>query len=83
MASYARENLIRTLELSAELPAQAHRAFLPLIDAELYLEDLQKYNFEVFDKQLNAQSYVHLPLRLQKAAANGKFTHYDLKHYAT
>lgn len=69
------------MELAHELPEQAHRAFLPLVDAELYLEELQRYNFEVFDKKLNSPSLFKLPLRTRKAAASGLFTHYDLKHY--
>ena len=81
MSSFARENLIRTIELAGELPPQAHRAFLHLVDAEYYLEELEKYNFEVFSKHLNSQSYFKLPLRMQRAAKTGKFFTKELKEY--
>jgi len=81
VASFARENLIRTLELADQLPPQAHRAFLPLLEAEYYLETLEKYNFELFEKSVQKVSYITLPLRIRKAAASGRFTHFDLTHY--
>ena len=81
VASFARENLIRTLELADKLPPQAHRAVLPLVEAEYYLETLEKYNFELFESAVQKVSYVTLPLRIRKAAASGKFTNFDLTHY--
>lgn len=69
------------MELADKLPPQAHRAFLPLIEAEYYLEQLQEYNFEVFNKNLNKPSFMAVPYRMALAAPKGRFTHRDLKYY--
>lgn len=82
MASFARENLIRAIELTDKLPPNANRAFLPLIDAEMYLDDLEKHNFEVFQNKLSRINYFQLPFRLRKAAKSGKISHFDLEHYS-
>ena len=54
---------------------------MPLIDAEYYLEELQKYNFEVFDSKMMKPSYIKVPFRMRAASKAGRFTHHDLKYY--
>lgn len=81
VASYARENLIRAIELQDKLPKNAHRALLQLVEAEYYLEELERHNFQVFHEGMNKPSRVVMPLRIRKAAASGKYNHHPLSYY--
>lgn len=81
VAAFARENMIRAIELAPKLPKHAHRALLHLVDAEHYLEELEKYNFELYNKELMKPSLVVVPLRMRKASASGRYFHNDLSKY--
>jgi len=43
-----------------------------ITEAEFYLEQLEKSNFDVFNKSLNRFSRIVVPYRLQKAFRNKK-----------
>lgn len=75
VAAYARECLLRAKKLKDVLPPEAFRALLPLVETELYLERLEKYNFNVFERALNQQPAVVLPPRMFSAARNKAFTY--------
>jgi hypothetical protein len=73
--------MIRAIELAPKLPKHSHRALLHLIDAENYLEDLEKYNFELYNKELMKPSLVIVPLRMRKASVAGRYFHNELSKY--
>lgn len=72
-AFHARGLLRTAQKLSDELPEHSHRAMLHAVEAEWFLENLEKANFNVFDKTLHGNSFFWLPLKIRKAAANGKY----------
>lgn len=61
-------------ELYKDMPPQAFRAFLHAVDAEYFLENLEKCNFNIFERPLHSPSYMVLPYRVFKAAKNKRFT---------
>lgn len=56
-----------------KLPKHAHRALLLGVDAEHYLNELEKYNFDVFDDHFKTVSYVKTPYKIMKAAKGGYY----------
>lgn len=74
-AAHARELLKRAHAIGDTLPKECHRALLHGVEAQYFLENLEAANFDIFDKTLHQQSWVVLPLRIRKAAKNGRFWH--------
>lgn len=62
-------------EYNNKLPPQAFRAFLHAVDAEMYLETLEKVNCNIFHRAVNSPSYLILPMRVFRAARKGRFTY--------
>lgn len=56
-------------------PEHSFRAFLRGVETEYYLENLEKYNFNLFDPNLNNYSPIKLPYRVYNAAKNKKFSY--------
>ncbi|KAL4470689.1 hypothetical protein ABPG72_001800 [Tetrahymena utriculariae] len=77
VASYAKKSLDESKQYQKDLPPQAFRAFLHAVEAEQYLIDLEKSNFNVFDRSLNANSYIQLPLQVFQAAKNKQFLYHN------
>lgn len=50
-----------------------HRAFLLAQECDYFLEILQKNNFNVFEKEVRANSYAKVPYAMYSAARAGKF----------
>jgi len=48
---------------------------LQAVEAEYYLEHLEKCNFNVFSRLVNTNSYIQLPMRLFKSARKQQFTY--------
>jgi len=66
--------LDKSREMYKEMPPQAFRAYLHAVDAEYFLENLEKNNFNIFQRALHTPSYVILPYRVFTAARNKRFT---------
>lgn len=60
-------------EYTDKLPKHAHRAFLLAIEAEMFLEDLQKYNFDIFNEHFRKRYYLKIPYRMMRAAKKETF----------
>ena len=74
VAAHAKMYLEKGRELAKELPPQAFRAYLHAVDAEYFLENLEKCNFNIFERGLHSPSYLILPSRVFRAAKNQRFT---------
>ena len=66
--------LDKSREMYKEMPPQAFRAYLHAVDAEYFLEELEKANFNIFERSLHTPSYILLPSKVFKAARNQRFT---------
>ena len=49
-----------------------------VVEAEDYLDKLEKFNFDVWQRSLNGNSYMRMPLRMRKAAKGNTFFVNDL-----
>ncbi|CAD8050868.1 unnamed protein product [Paramecium sonneborni] len=81
VAAFARTQMIKTFQYQNKIPTQSFRAFLHLIPSEQYLEELEYYNFKIFEKAINQNSYVQLPITLFKNCRKMRFLNkeYDMK----
>lgn len=62
------------LQKNNKINPQAFRAFLKGVEIELYLKDLEKYNFNLFEPGLNSGlNLMRLPTKIHKAARNKRF----------
>jgi len=68
IAAHAKMHLEKAQSMQNILPPHAFRAYLHCVEAQYYLEQLEKYNFNVFAGGLNTPAYVTLPYRVFKAA---------------
>jgi NADH dehydrogenase [ubiquinone] 1 alpha subcomplex assembly factor 6 len=83
VASYAKrafEEAVRIYRAHPEsFPEHSFRALLRGVETEYYLENLEKYNFNLFDQDLNSFSPVKLPYRVYNAAKARQFSVTDPK----
>ena len=56
-----------------KLPKHAHRAFLMSVEAEQFLDDLEKYNFDIFDEHFRKKYYLKVPYKMMRAAKTNTF----------
>jgi hypothetical protein len=75
-ASIARRYLIEARILEHKIPLNAQKALLMVTEAEYYLEQLEKCNFDAFNSSLNRFSRVVVPYRMQKASRKHKIILY-------
>ena len=79
IASYAKKHLqiartvIEKADSKEPVPEHMHRAFLLAQEVEYWLVLLEKKNFNVFDEEVRANSYVTVPYAMHTAAKAGKF----------
>ncbi|KRX03566.1 Terpenoid synthase [Pseudocohnilembus persalinus] len=73
VAAFAKKCLEEAKQYNSALPPQAFRAMLHAVEAEYYLEYLEKVNFNVFDRGINSSSYIQLPYRVFVAAKSQQF----------
>ena len=57
IAAYAKKHLELGRELSHLLPKNSHLALLVAIEAEQFLNDLEKENFNIFDESFRKKSF--------------------------
>lgn len=88
VAAHARMHLQKAQEFQNDLPPQAFRAFLHCVnpdisdqinfliqvEAEMFFEELEKADFNIFAPGLHSPSYMVLPYRVFTAARAKKFT---------
>lgn len=81
VASYAKRAYEQAVSIyrqhPASFPEHSFRAFLRGVETEYYLENLEKYNFNLFDQNLNSFSPVKLPYRVYNAAKAKQFSTSD------
>lgn len=77
IASHAKKAFdlaVQTYESNPQdFPQHTFRAFLRGVETEYYLENLEKYNFNLFDPNLNSFSPIKLPYRVYNAAKAKRF----------
>ena len=84
VAAYARKHLQIARQLQDEhiakaasggpaMPKHMHRAFLLAQECDYFLDQLEKNNFNPFEPDVRAPSYVTVPYAFYKAAKAGKF----------
>ena len=73
VAAHAKKHLEVSRSFKDKLPQHAHRALLFGIDAEDYLNEIEKANFDIFIEDLRRISYVKIPYKILKAAKGGYF----------
>ncbi|KAJ3178291.1 hypothetical protein HDU87_003603 [Geranomyces variabilis] len=69
VATAANDHLITARSFLKDSPPAAHPALLSAVPAELYLQALEKSNFNLFDPKLSKRNW-RLPFRLWSAARN-------------
>ncbi|EGR30252.1 hypothetical protein IMG5_136840 [Ichthyophthirius multifiliis] len=77
VAAYAKQSLDDSKKYQKDLPPQAFRAFLQAVEAQQFLIDLEKVNFNIFDSALNSNSYIKLPYQIFNVAKKQQFLKYD------
>lgn len=75
MAAYAKKHLDVAREMRSELPQDknVHVAFLQAIEAYTWLEELEKYNFNIFEQKLKNVPYLTVSRKIIKAGKNKYF----------
>lgn len=73
VACRAMDHLREARALQQELPKHSRAAFLPVVATSLYLEKLEKVNFNAYDPTLFQRSALHFHLEVLK--------HYFLRKY--
>jgi len=73
VAAHAKKHLELARSFQKDLPPNAFRAFLQCVEAEYFLENLEKVNFDIFNRSLHAPAYTIIPYRIFMAARNHTF----------
>jgi len=73
VAAYAKKHLEIGRSFIGKLPKHAHRALLLSVEADVYLNDLEKLNFDIFDPHFSRKSFFQTPLKINRAARAGRF----------
>lgn len=73
VAAYAKKHLEIAQSYRGKLPKNSHYAFLPAIEAEQFLGDLEKHNFDIWEDHFRKKSRFQLPYRVWRAASGGHF----------
>jgi hypothetical protein len=55
------------------LPKNTHRALLLAIEADNFLNLLEKHNFDIFDEAFRKKSFIKLPYAMYRAAKKGYY----------
>jgi len=73
VAAYAKKHLEIGRSYIGKLPKNAHRALLLSVEADIYLTELEKVNFNIFDSQFTKKSFFQTPYKINKAAKAERF----------
>jgi NADH dehydrogenase [ubiquinone] 1 alpha subcomplex assembly factor 6 len=73
IAAHAKKYLELGRTYKDKLPKHAHRALLFGVEAEIYLKDLEEYNFDIFNEHFRKTSYFKLPLKMLRASKNQSY----------
>lgn len=73
MAAYAKKHLDVGREYRDKLPKHAHKAFLLAIEAELFLKDLEEYNFDIFNEHFRKKYYLKVPYKMMRASQKSQY----------
>ena len=73
VASYARKHLEIAQSYNGKVPKGTHLAFLLSYEAKQYLDDLEKYNFNIFDEHFRKKSFFRVPWSMYKGSKSGRF----------
>lgn len=73
IAAYAKKHLEIGRQHKDKLPKNTHRALLVAIEAEIFLDELEKHNFDIFDSEFRKKSYFKIPYEIYKGAKNGYY----------
>lgn len=73
IAAHAKKHLEVSRSFKSKLPKNAHLALLHGIDAEQYLTELEKLNFDIFDDNFRRMSYFKTPYKIVRAARGGYY----------
>lgn len=61
IAAYAKKHLEVGRSYQDKLPKHAHRALLLAVEADMFLTELQKHNFDIFDPAFRKKSFIKVP----------------------
>jgi hypothetical protein len=73
IAAYAKKHLEFSRKYADKLPKNSHFAFLQAIEAEIFLDDLEKHNFDIFEDHFRQVSKFRTPYKMYRAAKAGRF----------
>jgi hypothetical protein len=73
IAAYAKKHLELGRKFKDKLPKNSHRAMLMAIEAEIFLNQLEEHNFDIFDPEFRRKSYFKIPYEIYKGAKNGYY----------
>lgn len=73
VSAYAKKHLELGRSYSSNLPKNSHLALLLAIEADTFLTELEKHNFDIFDEAFRKKSFFKMPMKMYKAAKNGTF----------
>ena len=74
VAAYAKKHLEmgRSFQ-SKSLPKNTHRALLMALEADIFLQELEKNNFDIFDPVFRKKSFIKVPYSIYKGAKKGYY----------
>lgn len=73
IAAHAKKHLEVGRSYKDKLPPHAHRALLLGVDAEVFLKDLEEFNFDVLDDHFRHISYIKVPYKMLRAAKKNSY----------
>ena len=73
IAAHAKKHLEVARLYQGKLPKHAHRALLFGVEAEIYLNDLEEYNFNIFDEHFRKISYIKIPYKIYRSSKKEMF----------
>jgi hypothetical protein len=73
VAAYAKKHLEMGRSFQDKVPKNTHKALLLAIEAEMFLDELEKQNFDIFDEAFRKKSFIKVPYAIYKGAKNGYY----------
>ena len=73
IAAYAKKHLEVGRSLQSKLPKNSHRAFILAVEADHFLTELEKHNFDVFDPAMRKKSMLTVPWAMYRAVKKGTY----------
>lgn len=73
VAAYAKKHLEVGRSYNGKLPKNSHLALLLAIDADSFLKELEKHNFDIFDEAFRKKRVFKMPYSMYQARRKGYF----------